>query len=235
MSRAASMAPPIKGVIFDLDGTLIDSEPNYYESDRLLLAEYGIAFSQADKRRYVGTGNNFMMEDLYRRYALPDGPEVLLEEKNRLYMDLARRHTALLPEMGRLLPGLHALGLPLAVASGSSPDVLRELLEQTGILGYFSVLVSSEEVAKGKPAPDIFLETARRMACTPENLVVLEDSVSGVLSGLAAGMRVVAIPGFPETPLEPEFERAHLLFRGGHGEFRAERFLSWLKEQGLST
>ncbi len=221
-------SPELKAIIFDLDGTLIDSEPNYYESDRIMLAEYGINFTEEMKKRYVGTGNSFMMEDLRKRFNLPDSMEDLLEKKNRLYMELARKQTEMFPEMEKLLEKLTAMNLPMAIASGSSLAVIDELTRKVGVRDCFSKIVSSEEVPKGKPAPDIFIEAAKRLGIAPECAVVFEDTQYGVESAIRAGMRCVAIPTISD-PLDDNFHMADLLFASGMSQFKMEKVLDWLE------
>ena len=217
----------VRAVLFDLDGTLVDSEPNYLEADRLLLADYGGAFPADLTRRYVGYGNAAMREEFHERFRRPDGPGRLLAKKNALYLDLARRNTPLFPEMARLLPELKGRGISLAVASGSSPAVIEEIVAQVGISAYFDLLLSSEEVARPKPAPDIFLEAARRLGCPPSSALVVEDSAHGVEAALAAGMAVVAVPTLAPSRGDV-FHRAHRLFEGGMDDFTARAFLEWL-------
>ncbi len=222
---------PIKGVIFDLDGTLVDSEPNYMEADRRLMAHYGITFTEEMKQRYVGYGNARMMEEIQEAFRLPDDAATLLVKKNAIYMELARKKTPLFPEMAALLPRLRERGLSLAVASGSSPKVIEEVLAQVGILSSFEALVSSEEVKQPKPEPDIFIEAASRLGLEPESLVVVEDSSHGVEAALRAGMPVVAIPTL--LPVSDEvFFKADLFFEGGMREFTARAFLDWLDSAG---
>jgi beta-phosphoglucomutase family hydrolase len=222
---------PIKGVIFDLDGTLVDSEPNYMEADRRLMAHYGITFTEEMKQRYVGYGNARMMEEIQEAFQLPDDAATLLVKKNAIYMELAREKTPLFPEMAALLARLRERGLSLAVASGSSPEVIKEVLAQVGILSSFEALVSSEEVKQPKPEPDIFIEAASRLGLEPESLVVVEDSSHGVEAALRAGMPVVAIPTL--LPVSDEvFFKAHLFFEGGMRAFTARAFLDWLDSAG---
>jgi beta-phosphoglucomutase-like phosphatase (HAD superfamily) len=91
----------IKAVIFDLDGTLVDSEPNYFEADRLLLSQFPqIVFDHDFKNRYIGVGSHDMLVDILARYKIDASLQQLLAEKNRIYLELARRGTALFPEMG---------------------------------------------------------------------------------------------------------------------------------------
>lgn len=219
-----------RAFIFDLDATLIDSEPNYYEADRLLLADFGIVFSPEDKRHYVGVGNTWMMHDLKRRFDLPVSEEELLERKNRYYMDLARRCTPAYPEMVAMVRQAQARGLKLAVASGSSPAVIRELLGAVGLADAFPVCVSSEDVPHSKPAPDVFLLAAERLGVSPGETLVFEDSRFGVESGLRGGFRVVAVPYITDEPLDFIYSMADLLFPAGQDAFRAQAVWDYLAE-----
>lgn len=220
--------PPVRAIVFDLDGTLIDSEPNYYEADRRLLAEYGIELTPTMKRRYIGTSNVFMMTDIKERFGLQAGLDELIAKKDRAYLELARANTQVFPEMKRLVAQLRERGYLLAVASGSSKNVIDALLETVGMQNAFKVRVSAEEVPRGKPAPDVFLEAVQRLETTPGQTVVLEDSAFGVEAAVAGFMRVVAVPTVFEPPLEASFRLADFLFPGGMGEFTAEKFISWL-------
>jgi HAD superfamily hydrolase (TIGR01509 family) len=227
---ALEFGPPaaVKAVIFDLDGTLVDSEPNYYLADRELLARRGIAFSEEDKRGYVGGGNLDMMIDVRRRFGLPETPEALVEEKNAIYLALAERCTPVYPAMRRFLDRVRARGLPVAVASGTSPLVLHRVLAATGLAAELAVVVSAEEVSRGKPSPEIFLEAARRLGVAPEACVVVEDSRPGVEAAVRASMRCIAVPYFVDDPLPATFALADLLFDGGMEAFDPERADAWL-------
>jgi len=219
----------LEAVIFDLDGTLIDSEENYYLADEELMRRRGVAFSREDKKRYIGGGNFEMMVDLKRRYGLDTTAEALTEEKNAIYLDIALEGTQVFPEMKRLWDAVRARGLPVAVATGTSPRVLDRLLEKVGLAREANVVVSAEEVPRGKPAPDIFLETAKRLRVEPGACVVLEDSRHGVAAAKAAGMACIAIPYLVEKPLAAEFANADLLFEEGMPTFDAARALNWIE------
>ncbi|MGW4949798.1 HAD family hydrolase [Streptomyces parvulus] len=216
-------------VIFDLDGTLVDSEPNYYEAGRRTLAEYGVPdFSWADHEAYVGISTRETVADWKRRYTLEAPVEELLAVKNRHYLELARTSVRAYPEMRALVERLADEGVPLAVASGSSREAIAAILARTGLDARLRTVVSADEVARGKPAPDVFLEAARRIGADPADCVVLEDAAPGAAAAHAAGMRCVAVPYVAAQADAPEFATAGLLVRGGQDEFTARAAYDWL-------
>jgi HAD superfamily hydrolase (TIGR01509 family) len=216
-------------VIFDLDGTLVDSEPHYYEAGRQTLAAYGVRdFTWADHERYVGISTRETVADWKDRYGLPATVEELLAAKNRRYLELARSAARAYPEMRTFVELLAAEGVPMAVASGSSPEAIAAVLTGTGLDAHLHTVVSADEVAHGKPAPDVFLEAARRLGASPADCVVLEDAAPGAAAAHAAGMRCIAIPYVPAQADAPEFATAGLLLRGGQAEFRGQAVFDWL-------
>ncbi|MET7442340.1 HAD family phosphatase, partial [Streptomyces sp. NPDC005568] len=161
-------------VVFDLDGTLVDSEPNYFEAGRRTLAGHGVTdFTWADHERYVGISTRETLRIWKERYGLEAPLDVLLADKNGRYLELARAATHVYPEMRRFVELLAHDGVPMAVASGSSPEAIEAILAGTGLDQWLTTVVSAEEVAHGKPAPDIFLEAARRLGVAPADCVVL--------------------------------------------------------------
>ncbi|MFJ4981219.1 HAD family hydrolase [Streptomyces coeruleorubidus] len=216
-------------VIFDLDGTLVDSEPNYYEAGRQTLAEHGVPdFSWTDHERYVGISTHETVADWIERYGLRASVEELFTAKNRRYLELARSSTRAYPEMRKFVELLAAEGVPMAVASGSSPEAIEAVLAGTGLDAHLRTVVSADEVAHGKPAPDVFLEAARRLGADPAACVVLEDAAPGAAAARAAGMRCIALPYVAAQADAPEFATASLLLRGGQEEFTAHAAYEWL-------
>ncbi|MFJ9243995.1 HAD family hydrolase [Streptomyces sp. NPDC101776] len=216
-------------VIFDLDGTLVDSEPNYYEATRQTLAEHGVPdFTWEQHERYVGISTQETLVLLKERHGLKAPVEELLAETNRRYLALARAATRVYPEMRKFVELLAAEGVPMAVASGSSPEAIEAILTGTGLDASLRTVVSADEVARGKPAPDVFLEAARRLGAAPADCVVLEDAAPGAAAAHAAGMRCIAIPYVAAQADAPEFATAGLLLRGGQTEFSTQGAYDWL-------
>ncbi|KOY53357.1 HAD family hydrolase [Streptomyces sp. XY332] len=219
-------------VIFDLDGTLVDSEPNYYESGRRTLARHGVPdFTWEQHSRFIGIGTLETLEILRDRYGIQAPVEQLLAEQNAAYLELARTGTEVFPEMRKFVERLSAEGVPMAVASGSSREAIDAVLAGTGLDALLSTAVSAEEVAHGKPAPDVFLEAARRLGADPADCVVLEDAAPGAQAAHAAGMDCVAIPYVTATADAPAFATAGLLFRSGQAEFLADTAYTWLSSR----
>lgn len=223
----------VKAVIFDLDGTVVDSEPNYSEADDKTLADYGIVKLSAEmKRKYVGIGTVEMMEDIKKMYDINETIENLVSKKNKYYLEIAKENTPVFPEMYKFLQFLKSNNYPLALASGSSPEIIEAVLSITKLKEYFDVILSAEQVEKGKPAPDVFLEAAKQLGVPFENCLVIEDSKPGVEAAKNASMYCIALPYMMKESLNDSFIMADLLFKNGISEFRAEKAIEWLQENG---
>ncbi|MEU7580834.1 HAD family phosphatase [Streptomyces sp. NPDC041068] len=216
-------------VIFDLDGTLVDSEPNYFEASRALLAEYtGREYTWADNESYVGISSHETLATWKKEYGIEASHAELLADLDRRYLALARAETHVYPEMRKLVERLHEAGVPMAVASGSSRAAIEAILAGTGLDAQLTTFVSAEEVPRGKPAPDVFLAAAALLGAEPKDCVVFEDAAPGAEAARAAGMRCVAIPYVAAHADDAAFAAAKPLFRGGHGEFTAQAALDAL-------
>ncbi|MBH8586778.1 MULTISPECIES: HAD family phosphatase [Thermoactinomyces] len=132
--------------------------------------------------------------------------------------------------MKKFLHILQENKVPLALVSGSSPDIIEEILSVTRLSPFFDAVVSSENVKKGKPEPDVFLEAARQLAIRPEHCLVVEDSPYGVEAAKRAGMYCVAIPYLAEKPLPDGFQKADYLVKEGMRCFSAEKTFAWLRQ-----
>jgi pseudouridine-5'-monophosphatase len=194
--------PPITHVIFDMDGVLLDTEPFYTSASAEICARYGREFTMAHKSQMLGRPNLDAAAYLVAALELPLTAEAFLLERESV-LDALFLTTVPMPGAVELTDHLHSQGVPHAVASSSSQ---RTFALKSGRFeawfGRFDVVVLGDdrEIAAGKPAPDIFLLAARRMAARPEQCLVVEDSPAGIAAGRAAGMTVVAIA---DSKLEP--------------------------------
>ncbi|MBN2874413.1 MAG: HAD family phosphatase [Spirochaetales bacterium] len=213
----------ISAVLFDLDGTVLDSEPVYLASDREFLARYGIEYDEKLNAMFLGRGATEMMKDLERLF--PGNPlnDLSLDERVRLkdeaYARYARDRVEPFDCVVALARELSSRGVAVAIASGSSPGVIDATLDATGLRSLFPVRVSAAEVPRGKPAPDVFLEAARRLGVKPAACLVLEDSRYGVAAAQTAGMACVALPAAGSAHPD-DFNSADIVFDGGAAQLK---------------
>ena len=224
------VARKFSAVIFDLDGTLVDSEPLYLEADQTIFRPLGIIVEAEHKKPYTGLSSHCFLSDIKKQYNLSLSVEELLRRKNAAYMELAQERTHVFPEMRTFVSLLKEHGYPLAVASGSSKEVIDAVLEAADLHNYFDVTLSSAQVKQGKPAPDVFLEAARLLNTPPQACLVMEDSRYGVEAAKKAQMSCIAIPPAEAAPLAECFYKAELLFANGMDEFSASKAFAWLHQ-----
>ncbi len=219
----------LDAVIFDLDGTLIDSEPNYWEADRQFVERFGGTYDEEFRDECVGMGSKNFVLMIKEKFSLTQSVEELLELKNKLYLDVAQGRTQAFPEMVKLLKGFAVQGMPMAVASESSVSLIELSLKETGLRDYFGPhLYSSEMVARSKPFPDVLLHAAKKLGVLPHDVLVFEDSQHGVEAAKAARMKVCAVPHAWTPKNRASLVKADLLFKKGMAEFTAEAVLDWI-------
>lgn len=186
-------------MIFDLDGVIADSEPLHKESFRLLLGEMGIEESaMGDWNRFVGTADLPVLLKLIEGRNVEGTPEEWLERKGALFLELLRQREPIFPEIPGLVEDLARQYL-MAVASGSLRTAIAGVLGLRGLRRHFRHAISVQDVARGKPAPDLFLRAAELLGMASSECVVIEDSAPGVAAARAAGMRVIAITNTTEA------------------------------------
>ena len=191
----------IEAVVFDLDGVLVDSEQVWDAARRDVVARHGGTWKDSATRDMLG-----MSSPEWSRYVVDElHVDLTPEQVNAAVVDAMLVHYR---EALPLLPGAReavrrlAEDFALGLASSSNREVIDLVLDEMGVTGCFAVSVSSEEVARGKPAPDVYLEAARRLGVPPDGCTAIEDSENGLRSAHAAGMRVIAIPNPHFPPAE---------------------------------
>jgi HAD superfamily hydrolase (TIGR01509 family) len=191
----------IEAVVFDLDGVLLDSEHVWDEVREALARERGGRWHERAQADMMGMSSPEWSRYMHDMIGLPDPPEEISAEVVRRML---ARYEAELPLIEGAVEAVERLAgsFRLGLASSSNRPLIDVVLERSGLARYFETTVSSEEVAHGKPAPDVFLEAARRLGVPPERSAAIEDSANGIRAAHAAGMRVLAIPNRRYPPPE---------------------------------
>ena len=194
------MAGP-DAVVLDLDGVLVDSEEAWDEARRELVAERGGEWKEGATHAMLGMSSPEWSAYVRDELGVDMAPQEISDAVVERLVAGYRRGLPLLPGA---VEAVRALGerWPLGLASSSNAPVIALVLEETGLDAVIRAWVSSEEVARGKPAPDVYLEAARRIDADPARCVAVEDSSNGLRAAAAAGMAVVAVPmrAFPPAP-----------------------------------
>jgi HAD superfamily hydrolase (TIGR01509 family) len=199
----------IAAIIFDMDGVLMDSEPLHLRATQFALGDRARSYTERDNQAFFGATDSEMFRVLRILFDLDVSTEELVRRKQEHLVSLIRAEGHGLPGVPHILLGLREAGLRLGLVSASARPVIGAVLETVGLSGAFETVVSGDEVARGKPAPDGYLMAARRLAVDPEACFVVEDTRNGVLAAKAAGMTVVAVPN-PATSHE-DFSPADLV------------------------
>jgi HAD superfamily hydrolase (TIGR01509 family) len=185
-------------VIFDCDGTLVDSEPLARTAWERALAPHGYALTDADAEVCVGLPYRRVHAYFADRVALPGAEDFWRVFSGELFALIDRELAPFHDAIGAARE-LRARGIAVAVASSSPRERLHRTLSRAGLLDAFDVTVAGDEVVRGKPAPDMFLLAARRLGAEPEACVAIEDSPPGVQAAVAAGMVTLAVCRVPGT------------------------------------
>jgi HAD superfamily hydrolase (TIGR01509 family) len=193
-------------VIFDMDGVLIDSEPIGYEAMRLVMDRYGAPYDLAQNDEFVGRTSTETFRILRARHGMGPDEAELARQFREAKIRIVRERAVPMAGVPVVLQGVRAAGYRLALASSAETPVIEATVETLGLVALFELQVSGWEVGRGKPAPDVFLETARRLGLPPAQCLVVEDSRNGLLAAKAAGMPCVVVPC--EATLAHDFSEA---------------------------
>lgn len=201
-SRCAAGSGTLEGVLFDMDGLLVDSEPLWFEVECAVMARLDGRWSEADQQALVGGSLPRTVSYLLDRAARPASPEDvgrwLVEGMTSLLMT---RPLTLLPGAGELLAEVRDAGLPHALVTSSERPIMDAVLLQLGVS--FTATVCAGDVSHGKPDPEPYLRAAALLGADPRSCVALEDSPNGVASAEAAGCRLIAVPSLVPIGAQP--------------------------------
>ena len=200
----------IEAVVFDLDGVIVDSEHVWDEVRQQLARERGGRWHDEASRDMMGMSSPEWSRYMHDVIGLSEPPEEINAEVVRRLVAVYEEE---LPLLSGAVEAVEAVAArwPLGLASSSNREVIDLTLRVSGLDRWFAATVSSEEVARGKPAPDVYLEAARRLSVAAERCAAVEDSENGIRSAKAAGMRVVAIPNPQYPPAEDALAAAHVV------------------------
>ena len=192
----------ISAVIFDLDGVLLDSEQVWDQVREQLVGERAGRWHERAQAEMMGMSSFEWSRYMHDELGVPDPPEEISTEVVRRLEEVYRKRLPLIDGAQEAVEQLSGRW-PLGLASSSNRELIDLVLELSGLARFFRATVSSEEVARGKPAPDVYLEAARRLSVPPNACAAVEDSRNGIRAAKAAGMRMIAIPN-PHFPPDDE-------------------------------
>jgi HAD superfamily hydrolase (TIGR01509 family) len=202
----------VRAVVFDLDGVIIDSEQVWEEVRRGYVAEHGREFLPDTQQRLMG-----MSTPEWARYLAEDiGVGLPPERVAADVLDrMAERYRARVPLIPGAVDAVHRIAarFPVALASSSARMLIDRVLESAGLTGVFRATLSTEEVPRGKPAPDVFLAAAERLGADPAECAAIEDSSNGLRAAAAAGMAVICVPHGVYPPAEDALARTDLVVK----------------------
>jgi beta-phosphoglucomutase family hydrolase len=182
----------LRAFIFDMDGVIVDNHDYHHEAWMQFFQKYQLDVS-GDVSRYFGRTNTDILTNLFPEELSETQLYEMAMEKEKLYRKLYEGNIVAADGLEELLSRLQDKGYKLAVATSAPPENLDFVLGHTGLHRFFDVTVNSSMISKGKPDPEIYLRAAMELEVSPEECVVVEDSLAGIRSGRAAGMQVVAI------------------------------------------
>lgn len=202
----------MKAVIFDMDGLMVDSEPLHYLARDEFLKARGKSMNHQIESQILGRSLHEVESMIKEEFGLEDKVEDMMAEHQRRFLELIKGKLQLRSGLLELLEKLYQQGIVMAVASSQQSEYVNWVVDHFGLRKYFEVVISAEDVnGKGKPDPAIFLLAAKKLGVDPQNCVVLEDTVNGILAAKAAGMKGIAVYD-PDFTKKEDFPMADQIF-----------------------
>lgn len=180
----------MKGIIFDMDGVIIDSEPLHFKLEKELLEELGGKISPKEHESFVGTTDYDMWSTFKDKFNLKPSVEEMIDMKKERFMKNIDE-IKLMDNCLNFMKELYKEGYSLGLASSNNKKAVHSVVQKFQLHKYLNVIISGEEVSKGKPNPEIFLTVANKMNIKPQNCLVIEDAENGVLAAKKAGMKCI--------------------------------------------
>lgn len=187
------MLKNIDTVLFDLDGSLVDSMWIWHEIDIAYLGKFGISLPEDLQSQIEGMSFSETAAYFKNRFRIPDCIEKIKQDWNRMAWDKYTNEVPLKEGAREFLNYCKDNGIRLGIATSNSRELVENVVKVHGLIDYFSCIVTACDVEKGKPSPDVYLEASRRCGAVPDKCLVFEDVVQGILAGKAAGMKVCAV------------------------------------------
>lgn len=213
----------IRAVLFDHDGTLVDSEPTHFRLWQEVLESYGVTLSEKQyKAYYAGVPTAANAVDMVSRFSINEAPATLADAKNSATRTfLSRTAFPLMPWVKEVLPLFHRGGLRLAIVTGAGSYGVQATLRAHSLHEFFETVVSGDDVRHSKPAPDCYLLAIERLGMAPSECIAIEDTEHGVNAATSAGVACLAVP--TDMSMHHSFSKATAVF----GELRAAA--SWVE------
>ena len=200
----------IEAVIFDMDGILVDSEPVWNEARKQLASRLGKTWTSKDHEAVMGVSTAEWVEYMLKRLNPEMAPREIEEEIVKRMVALYQKKIPFMPHAVQTVNLAKSL-YPIGLASGSVRKLIDTVTSSNELIHKFEVILSADQVDRGKPHPDVYLKTADLMGVQPANCICIEDSGNGVLAGKAAGMKVIAVPDERFPPVKEKLEQADIV------------------------
>lgn len=197
----------VRAIIFDLDGTLVDSMWLWHEIDIEYLAKFGLSLPEGLQKSIEGMSFYETAVYVKERFQIPDPLEQIMCDWNQMAWDKYENEVPLKPGVDVFIKKCKNKGLKLGIATSNSRELVENVLSVHGLLDFFDCIMTGSEVKNGKPAPDIYLAVAEKLGIEPAHCLVFEDIIPGIMAGQNAGMKVCAVEDVYSSDFREEKEK----------------------------